>query len=102
MFSRLKGTRKERLVEKHLDNGDIGSAFAEIMTQAGLRDKKARNIVSSTLFGRVPLEYLDDSTRDSAIKSVWNNTNKQMMAKHTANIVVNEAIAKPKPKIKKK
>ncbi|NOQ37570.1 hypothetical protein GQ472_01650 [archaeon] len=99
---KLKGTRKQRLVERHLDNGDIGSAFAEIMTQAGLRDKKARGIVSSTVFGRVPLEYLDDTTRDSAIKGVWNGTNKQMMAKNTANIVINEAIAKPKPKVKKK
>lgn len=102
MFSRLKGTRKERLVEKHLDNGDIGSAFAEIMTQVGLRDKKARGIVSSTVFGRVPLEYLDDSTRDSAIKGVWDGSNKQMMAKHTTNIAINEAIAKPKPKPKTK
>ena len=102
MFAKLKGTRKERLVEKHLNEGNIGSAFAEIMTQCGLRDKKARNIISSSVFGRVPLEYLDNSQRDAAIKGVWDGTNKQMAAKHTTNIAINEALAKPKPKPKKK
>lgn len=102
MFARLKGTRKQRLIERHLDKGNIGSAFAEMMTQAGLMDKKARNIVSSAVFGRVPLEYLDDSTRDEAVRSVWNNENPQMAAKNTLNITVNEAIARPKPNPKPK
>lgn len=102
MFRRFKGDRKQRQINMLIKRGDVGSAFAEIMTQAGLRDKKARGIVSSTVFGRVPLEYFDASTRDSAIKSVMDGSNKQMIAKNTMSLTMNEAIAKPVPKPKSK